>query len=152
MLLRDKRTFKGFNVNDKVWLEAKNLKLRYESKKIAPKQEGPFTITEKLGPLTYRLHLPHQWKIHPVFHASLLSPYRSNETHGPSFTHPPPDLVEGEEEFEVEAIIKHRRTQGRTQYLVKWVGYPTADNTWEYKSNLTNAKQTLETFKTCHQL
>ena len=55
--------FKPFQKNDLVWLESKNLKLQYESKKVAPKQEGPFQISEVLGPLTYRLKLPEQWKI-----------------------------------------------------------------------------------------
>ena len=64
---------------------------------------------EVLGPVSYRLSLPDQWKIHPVFHASLLSPYRETNTHRPNYTRPPPDLIEGEEEFEVEAIIAHRK-------------------------------------------
>jgi hypothetical protein len=46
---------------------------------------------------------------------------------------PPPDLVQGEAEYEVEAVINHRH-QGRNralQYLLKWKGYLDADNTWE---------------------
>jgi len=62
-----------------------------------------------MGPITYCLKLLDQWQIHPVFHASLLSPYQETETHGPNFLQPPPDLIEGEEEYEVEAIIAHRK-------------------------------------------
>jgi hypothetical protein len=68
-----------------------------------------------------------------VFHASLLSPYQETTAHGPNFLRPPPDLIDGEEEFEVERIISHRR-HGRSrtlQYLVKWKGYPESNNTWE---------------------
>ena len=36
------------------------------------KREGPFTITEVLGPVTYRLNLLATWRIHNVFHATLL--------------------------------------------------------------------------------
>ncbi len=53
--------------------------------------------------------------------------------HSPNFTCPPPDLIEGEEEFEVERIVAHR-TFGRSkclQYLIKWKGYPESDNSWE---------------------
>jgi len=32
-------------------------------------------------------------------------PYKEIELHGPNFTHPPPDLIEGEQEFEVEKIL-----------------------------------------------
>ncbi|KAF8660467.1 hypothetical protein AX16_001621 [Volvariella volvacea WC 439] len=62
------------------------------------KREGPFTITKVLGPITFRLELPEQWKIHNVFHASLLTPYRENEVHGPNFLTPPPDIINDEEE------------------------------------------------------
>jgi len=47
--------FSPFKIGDKVWLESKHLKLWYESKEIAPKQEGPFWIIEVLNPLNYCL-------------------------------------------------------------------------------------------------
>ena len=40
-----------------------------------------------------------------AFHVSLLTPYKEMEVHGPNFDHPPPDLIEGEEEFEVERVL-----------------------------------------------
>ena len=52
---------------------------------MAPKREGPFEITDVLGPLTYRLHLPERWKIHNVFHASLLRRYKENEVYGTNY-------------------------------------------------------------------
>jgi hypothetical protein len=55
-------TFDHFKSGQKVWLEARNLKLGY-NKKISTKREGPFLIKEKLGPVTYRLRLPKTWKI-----------------------------------------------------------------------------------------
>ena len=58
MMERITRGFKPFKLGDKVWLESKHLKLRHESKKLAPKREGPFEITEVLNPLNYRLSLP----------------------------------------------------------------------------------------------
>ncbi|KIN92934.1 hypothetical protein M404DRAFT_36574 [Pisolithus tinctorius Marx 270] len=53
----------------------------------------------------YHLAIPAQWKLHNVFHASLLSPYCENDIHGPNFPAPPPDLINEEEEYEVEAIV-----------------------------------------------
>jgi len=103
------RGFTPFEKGQKVWLDSRNLKIGYESRKLAPKREGPFEITEIMGPITYHLKLPDQWQIHPVFHASLLSLYQETETHGPNFPQPPPDLIEGEEEYEVEVIIAHRK-------------------------------------------
>ena len=88
--------------------------------------------------MAYKLKLPPQWKIHPVFHASLLMPYIETLTHGPNYMRPPPDLVEGEAEWEVKAIRAHRYSgrQKKLQYLVKWLGYPESDNTWEPAENL----------------
>ena len=47
--------FVPWKVGDKVWLEGKNLRLRYLTKKLAPKQEGPFEISQVISPLTYCL-------------------------------------------------------------------------------------------------
>ena len=52
MIKRRKSTFVPFKKGDKVWLDSQNLKTVYH-KKIKPKQEGPFPITEVLGLVTY---------------------------------------------------------------------------------------------------
>ena len=70
---------KLFKVNDQVWLESKNLKIPYQSKKLAPKREGPFKIKEVLGSVTYRLTLLKQWRIHDAFHTCLLTPYKETD-------------------------------------------------------------------------
>jgi len=122
-----------FKEGDQVWLEATNLKLPYHTLKLAPRRQGPFRISKVISPVAYQLVLPLSWGIHNVFHASLLLPYKETTVHGPNFTRPPPDLIEGEEEYEVEAIVNHRqyRHQRWLQYLIKWRGYPPSDNTWE---------------------
>jgi hypothetical protein len=116
-----------------VWLEGKNLPLPYGTAKLAPQCHGPFKITKIISSVAVQLKLPAQWSIHPIFHTSLLMPYVEMPTHGPNFTQPPPDLIDGEEEYEVEQICTHRRQgQHKTlQYLIKWKGYPESDNTWE---------------------
>jgi hypothetical protein len=35
-----------------------------------------FRVAAKISPVTYTLDLPPHWKIHPIFHASLLTPYQ----------------------------------------------------------------------------
>src|SRR5271155_892404 len=85
MMERITRGFKPFQKGDKVWLESKYLKLRHENRKLAPKHEGPFLISEVLNLLNYRLSLPKSWHIHPVFHATLLSPFKHTAVHGENF-------------------------------------------------------------------
>ena len=149
---RIRKDFTPFQKGDKVWLEATNLKIAYPSRKLAPKREGPFTISEVLGPLTYRLKLPHQWKIHDVFHATLLTPAKETQAHGPNFPQPPPDLIAGEEEWEVEAIVGHRTRRKKTEYLVHWKGYPASERTWEPATGLGNAKEMLDEYKKKNKL
>ena len=140
---------KPFKVNDKVWLDSKNLRIPYQSRKLALKREGPFLIEEVLGPVTYRLTLPSQWKIHNIFHACLLTPHKKTDLHGDTETRPPPDLIDGNEEYEVEAILTHWTYKNRqTRYLVKWKGYDSSENTWEPESNLSNAEEELNDYKT----
>ena len=74
-----------------------------------PKQEGPFTITEVLGPVMYRLQLPSYWQIHNVFHTVLLHPYQENEVYGKNFMKPPPESLKGDKVYKVESILKHQK-------------------------------------------
>src|SRR6266436_5661466 len=122
-----------FHLREQVWLDASHLKLPHQKAKLTPKCLGPFKIIQEISPVAYRLELPPNWRIHDVFHASLLTPYHEMAAHGPNFTRPPPDLIDGEEEYEVERIVAHRQfgRSKRLQYLIKWKGYPESDNTWE---------------------
>src|SRR6267142_2747036 len=94
---------------------------------------------------------PFIWNIHPVFHASLLTPYVETDSHGPNFSQPPPDLIRGENEYEVETIRKHRcfGRNKKLQYLLKWRGYPESDNTWEPIEQL-HAPQLLKEYHVRH--
>lgn len=152
MIKKFHSSFTPFKQGQLVWLESQNLRYPTESKKFNPKWEGPFPITKVLSPLTYQLKLPPSWRIHPIFHATLLSPFMNTDTHGPAFSKPPPDQIEGEEEYEVEAIIAHRGNGTRCQYLIKWHDYPTSENTWQKENDLKNAPQLLHQYKNDHKL
>jgi hypothetical protein len=52
----------------------------------------------------------------------------------------PPDLINDEEEYEVEAVLAHKETDKRRHYLVSWKGYSTASNKWVPQENLANAR------------
>src|SRR6266550_4311458 len=137
-----------FRVGEQVWLEAINLKLHHQATKLNPKRQGPFKIIKEVSPVAYQLALPAAWTIHDVFHASLLLPYHENDAHGPNFTRPPPDIIDGEAEYEVERIMD-QRYHGRArqlQYLIKWKGYSSADNTWE-PADQVHAPQLIQTFQ-----
>jgi hypothetical protein len=77
-----------YHQGDKVWLEASNLRFPHQTSKLNPKWYGPFHISKEISSVVYRLELPASWRIHDVFHASLLSPYQETTAHGPNFSRP----------------------------------------------------------------
>ena len=84
MAERIKLNFTPFKKGQMVWLDTRHLKMNYH-KKMAPKHEGPFEIKDVLGLVTYQLKLPESWKIHKVFHATLLCPHKENEVYGENY-------------------------------------------------------------------
>lgn len=41
-----------------------------------------------------------------------------------------------EDAYLVEDVVNHKRVQGKIMFLVKWLGYPSSDNTWEEYANI----------------
>jgi hypothetical protein len=64
-----------YKEGDLVWLEGKNLRINQLTTKLVPRRHGPFKIIQVMSAVNYRLELPTQWSIHPVFHIDLLTPY-----------------------------------------------------------------------------
>jgi Integrase zinc binding domain/Chromo (CHRromatin Organisation MOdifier) domain len=128
--------YKPFQKGNKVWLEGSHLKLPYATMKLAPRRYGPFKVVAKVSNVAYKIQLPTTWKIHDVFHASLLTPYNETNAHGPNFLEPPPDLIEGEPEWEVEMILGDRIYRNKKQYLIRWKGYAPAHDLWEDESGI----------------
>ena len=123
---------------DKVYLLTKNLTTRRKTKKLDHVKVGPFLIAEARGPVNYRLELPADAKIYPVFHVSLLEPADPETPIQTTFHY----QTEEETEYEVEKILR----QDGQKYLVKWKGYPDSENTWEPIEHLLNCQQLLRQF------
>ena len=138
-----------FKQGDLVMLKGEDLRIRRTSK-LAAKNYGPYEIIEQTSPVNFKLKLPHQVKIHPVFHASKLIPYKEDQIAGRNPSKPPPIQVEGQDEFEVEAIKDSKISRRKVQYLVKWKGYPESENTWEPVRHLTHCWDLVEHFHTKH--
>ena len=109
------------------------------------------TILRKIGPVAYKLEPPPQWRVHDVFHVSLLRAYFSRGGVG-HVAAPPAEWLANELLYEVEAILDHyaksapRKTRTKKPtffFLVKWKGYDHLHNNWEPESNLLNCKDVL---------
>jgi len=103
------------------------------------------------------LELPEDYKIHNVFHASLLKKHNaSNEEQFPerSKTEPQPVQLYQQPEWEIEEILDTRITQKGKQYqkeyLIQWKDYPLWDATWESEKNLEHAQEILQEWKISH--
>src|SRR6201996_8760972 len=134
-----------FTVGDKVWLQAKQIKIHQQSAKLGPKQLGPFEVTEVLSDIDYQLKiLPALW-IHDIFHVDHLSPYKGNKINSLEPPPPEPITVDGEEEYKVDHI-RDSKMFGRTlKYLVQWKGYE-GEDTWEPAKNLAHASAKVAEF------
>ena len=109
---------------------------------------GPLKVTQKLSDVAYRLELPHDLRIHDVFHVSLLKPY-----------HACPDRfearrqAEGDEDIEdihmmqetelpqVEGILGRRERVApnggiAVEFLIRWCNSSASEDTWEELRNL----------------
>ena len=143
--------FEPYQVGDQVWLEGRNLHTTHPSAKLAPRRYGPFSITRVVSRTSYQLKLPTQWKLHDVFHATLLTPYKETALNGQSYQEPAPELIDGQPEWEVESILKVRRRRNQLQFLVRWKGFSEAHDSWEPAKNI-HADELVEDFYKRHPL
>ena len=114
------------------------------NKKLDPRRIGPFEVLEQISPVSYKIKLPDTVKIHPVIHISDLEPLVEDKFERKEQPLPP-IIINNEEHYEVEEILDKRTHYGKTQYLVKWKGYPLTEASWEPENNL-NCPEILETF------
>ena len=145
-----KRRDESFQVGDMVLLKTyktTHINLaRLGTKKLYPLSIGPFKVVEKINEVAYKLDLPMELKkVHPTFHVSLLRRYKDGGRS--ALTKPPPLLVEGNAEYEVERILTHKDLRnGTRQYLVRWVGYGPERDTYFNESKLTHCRETVQKY------
>jgi hypothetical protein len=100
--------------------------------KLAARYYGPYPIIEKIGAVAYRLKLPEESRVHPVFHVSLLKKavgkYQEDEEL-PDLMEESSDLYEPETVLAVRKV-KHQGEEAR-QVLIHWKGKTVEEATWE---------------------
>ena len=122
---------------DCVWLNLKNVITDRLCKKFDWKNVK-YTVLEVISSHSYRLDTPPG--IYNVFHASLLKraaadPFLNQHQDD---LRPPVIMMDREEEWEVERILRKRVKSRQRQVLVKWKGY--LSPTWEPAVALINTE------------
>ena len=150
MLFRSDKSRRAetFDVGDEAVLSTRNLHSleQHLPVKLRKRWVGPFKVEAVISPVAYRLELPPGWRIHRTFHIGNLKRFHRSSEFECGVVPPPPELVEGELEYEVEGILRHTGKGARRRYLVMWRGYPLTEATWEPESHLTHAPAILEDY------
>ena len=137
-----------FKPGDLVWLNRTNVKTSRPSQKLDVRRLGPFKVLKAVGEskIAFRLELPPQMRIHPVFHVRLLEPYHVNKIEGRTQPPPPPEIIDGVEEYVVEEVLDSRIVRGKLKYYVDWEGYTAEERTWEPAEHLTGTPDLVARF------
>ena len=143
-----------YQVGDKVFLKVSPWKkvLRFGRKgKLSPRFIGPYEVSERVGPVAYRLILPPELeKIHNVFHVSMLRRYRSD----PSHVIPPSEIeIQSNLSYEEEPVrilaqeVKELRNRKISLVKVLWHKHGIEEATWELEDSMKDRYPKLFTGK-----
>ena len=103
-----------------------------KSLKLSPRYFGPFQITQKIGKVAYKLNLPKESKIYPIFHISYLK--KKIGTQVSPNPRPPTIMENGTMAPKPEKILKKRlKKKGNragVDILIQWKGANKEDATW----------------------
>uniref|UniRef100_A0A8C5LYT0 Polyprotein n=1 Tax=Leptobrachium leishanense TaxID=445787 RepID=A0A8C5LYT0_9ANUR len=119
-----------YKVGDVAWLSSKHVTLNCPSRKLGPRFLGPFPVIKVVSPSAVRLCLPDDYKIHPVFHVSLLRPSEPDPFPDRTPSCPGPVVAVNDDEYEVQEILDSRFRRRRLEYLVHWTGYGPEEDSW----------------------
>jgi hypothetical protein len=137
-----KRAQIEFKINDKVFLNARNIISIKSFKKLNYKYYDSYTINESINKISYKLNLSSIMKdIHDVFHVSLLklANDKNDETSSSIW-------VKDEKQWEIEKIVDRRIKNNKTSYLIKWLEYSHSNNEWVKEEDMSNVKKVIEKF------
>ena len=141
-----RRREQKFHSGDQVLLSTAHLQLKNAPvRKLKRRFVGPFFVVRHVGPVAYELDLPSSWKIHKVFHTSLLRPFRSSKWSTATEVEDAELEPEDDEPYEVEKLLRWRwiGPSGRKhkEYLVLWKGWSLDDASWIPSENFTYARE-----------
>jgi hypothetical protein len=146
-----------FEVGDLVLINQHSLQLlRSESdkgKKLKLKYDGPFEIQDKLSPVTYRLRMSSNYRMHPVLNIEHLEPYKiSPKEIGPRVKRGVRRDVrhEPKHEAEIVAILDDRlvasgKDKLKREFLIQFTGESENEAQWKLQAHI-NAPELMRAY------
>ena len=133
-----------FQVGDQVFVRVSPMKgvVRFGKRgKLSPRFIGPFTISERVGGLAYRLELPSELAaVHDVFHVSMLRRYLSDESHvlqSAEWSEVTPVLTVPEFPLHIEdRRVQRLRNKAIPLVRVAWQRHSGGESTWEREDEM----------------
>jgi hypothetical protein len=128
----------SYSMGDTVMLSTRNLSFKAPGvKKLCPKFIGPFVIIKVINPVAMQLQLPVTYKMHDVFHVSLLKPFvGSSDKVAPL----PESIQDADLHYFISDILGHRARKHGTkewnEFLVRWDGYGLEHDCWMTEDEL----------------
>ena len=134
-----------------MWLNVKNFTLPQGlTPKFMARFAGPFPVVKQVFDDAYKLALPPEIKVHPMFPVLLLKEYLEDSVRleHEQVLRPVPELVGNHKEYKVETILNQHKLRSRDmEYLVKWRGYHVRKAIWVPSSDLGIAKRRCKTLR-----
>ena len=125
MALHYDKTHQPPQLHGKVYLKlAKSGRPRYYVKgnsKLSAAKVGLFPIKRRISNLAYELELPAKMRIHPMISVAWLEQHTDDDEHGRVISAPPPVMVDGQDEYVVEKLL--RQSADGSKIKVKWKQY-----------------------------
>nr|KYP46337.1 Retrovirus-related Pol polyprotein from transposon 297 family [Cajanus cajan] len=131
------RIERSFKQGDMVFLKLKQHRQHPVVARISPnfsaRYYGPFELIERIGEVAYRLKLPPESKIHPLFHVSLLKKaignYKAESGLPMGLEDDRAELMQPELVLASHSLMKGEDKMN--QWLVQWKGKTAEEATWE---------------------
>ena len=130
------RSDRQFNISDWVYLKIQPYRQitvrKGKQHKLSAKFFGPFQVVERIGQVAYRLNLPANAKVHPVFHVSQLKKCLAPVTTMGSF---PKCDAQGLIAAEPVKLLERKMVKQQNRMgvfgLIQWSNGDADDATWE---------------------
>ena len=134
-----KHLSKNFKIENLIMLSTKNLKQKKSNKKLFHKFIESFRVKKSVEKQTYRLIFFNIYRIHFVFHVSLIELYRRRKCDNDESFFSNSELINDHSKYKIKKILNRKIQNDKIFYKLKWIEFFENYNFWKSKHFLNNA-------------